>query len=423
MNKISLIATRVVINMAMFWLFVGSIAANSNKLTSISEDELKQRIETLYSPVDLRYTPEVHQIVDGYIKKYRSGSERLIGLSEQFFPMYEYVLSAQGIPSELKYLSVVESGLRQNIVSQAGAVGLWQFMRTTGKVYGLTINSTVDERRDILRSTEAASQYLKDLHAQFGDWTIALAAYNCGPSRMKRVIQSTAKDEFWALKASLPKETRRYIPKYVAISYMMSYWHTHGLEPVIDLSKSSIASARIYDYSKLKDIADLIDMDYDLVKELNPAFLKAYIPKNTKGYILTLPEAKMYEYLAINGSWENLIDSPHLSQSLKGRFLMSSSMKQMWQEIKPMEKITEINLVSPLNTSNDDLPKLPLSTLRSDEKGVVRTETVEKYHKLSAQQSLEDVAALYHVTIDDLLTLNTIDVQSPPIPGAMIRVE
>jgi len=423
MSKTSLIATRVAVTTVIFWLFLSNVAAISDSFTSISEDELKSRIESLYSPVDLRYTPEVHEIVNTYIQTYRSGSERLIGLSENFFPMYEYVLSDNGIPTELKYLSVVESGLRQNIVSKAGAVGLWQFMRPTGRMYGLTINSAVDERRDLLRSTQAASKYLKDLHEQFGDWTLALAAYNCGPGKVKKVLNRGGAKDYWSIKGYYPKETRRYIPKYVAISYMMSYWPVHGLQPVVDHTKPSLATIKVYDYTKLKSVSQVSGVDYQLVKDLNPAFLKAYIPKNSKGYLLTLPEADMYQYLATTGNWENLIHSPHLSQSLKNRFYMSGSMKKMWQEITLMDKITEISVIVPMHTSKDHMPKLPISTLRTDEEASRRDSYKQKYHKLNAQQSLLDVAQMYHLKLADLITLNKIDISEPPAPGAMIRVE
>ncbi len=423
MNKISLIATRVAVTSVIFWLFLSSVAGISDNFTSISEEELKSRIENLYSPVELRYSPEIHKLVDSYIKKYRKGSERLIGLSERFFPMYEYVLSDQGVPTELKYLSVVESGLRQNIVSKAGAVGLWQFMRTTGKIYGLTINNTVDERRDLLRSTQAASQYLKYLHEQFGDWTLALAAYNCGPTKVKKVMRYSAKNEFWDLRGHLPKETRKYIPKYIAISYMMSYWHVHGLNPVIDYDQQVIASIKVYDYTKLKTVSQLTGVDYKLVKELNPAFLKSYIPKNSKGYLLTLPEADMYEYLALTDSWDQLVDGPHLSTSLRNRFYLKGNMKKMWEEVSLLDKISTISTIIPMMTTREELPKLPISSIAPLAEGSLRSLHEKKYHKLNGQQSLLDVAKLYRVHLSEILDLNDIDSRIPPAPGSLIRVE
>ncbi|MEL6124724.1 MAG: lytic transglycosylase domain-containing protein, partial [Bacteroidota bacterium] len=206
-RKIFFIAARAVMSGMIACLFVTPTWSNK-VLTSVDKEDLKERIENLSSPIDLRYSAEVHHIVDSYIRHARKSSERLLGLSEQYFPVYEHILSDQGIPTELKYLSVVESGLRPTIESHVGAVGMWQFMSETAKFYGLTVNSTVDERRDVIRSTEAASIYLRDLYHQFGDWTLAIAAYNCGPGKLKRVLRRYPNQEFWHVRGGLPKETR-----------------------------------------------------------------------------------------------------------------------------------------------------------------------------------------------------------------------
>ena len=209
MNKTLFIAVKAVIITSLFALFAPSAFSNGemSSYTEVSKNELKQRIESLHSEVDLRYTDEVHQIINTYIKKYRRGSERLLGLSEQFFPLYEAEFQKQGLPAELKYLSVIESGLKPTALSVSGAAGLWQFMKPTGELYGLRINSTVDERRDPIKSTQAASEYLKDLYQQFGDWTLALAAYNCGPGNVRKALRRSQEEEFWSMKG------RGYLPK------------------------------------------------------------------------------------------------------------------------------------------------------------------------------------------------------------------
>lgn len=424
MNKIQFVVMRITL-VAYFFGFVLQIAwTNDNSAhTSVEKQVLKERIETLYSPVDLRYSEEVHTIINTYIKKYRKGSERLLGLSERFFPLYESEFARQGLPEELKYLSVVESGLRPNVVSHAGAVGLWQFMKGTSKLYGLTTNSVVDERRDPIRSTQAATLYLKDLYAQFGDWTLALAAYNCGPGNVKKALRRSSKEEFWGLRNYLPKETRRYIPKYVAISYMMSYSHVHGLSPLLDFDANTLVSVMVYDYTPLKEVGTIAGMDLEAVKEFNPAFLKNYIPKSSKGYLLTLPEINMYNFLAQKGGWEDVLPMANHSQSLQYTYFRYGAMKKQLEELVPLEtpQHTFEVMSTQLSSANDKLPALPKSVIESI--NVATLSTTGRYHKLKAQQSLSDVSRLVGVSLNDLISLNNIDIRNPPPAGSIIRVE
>ena len=302
MNKIMFIATRVVIVVILFAIAApGSLANRDNSTyTDVSKNVLKERIESLPSEVDLRYSAEVHSIINTYIKKYRRSTERLIGLSEHFFPLYEAEFSKQGLPVELKYLSIVESGLRPKAVSVSGAVGLWQFMKGTGRLYGLRINNVVDERRDPIRSTQAASQYLKDLHIDFNDWTLALAAYNCGPGNVRKALKRSREEEFWSLKGRgyLPKETRRYIPKYVAISYLMNYKDIHNLVPEHTRELNTLATVKVYDYTTFNAISKITGLNKSTISLYNPAFLQGYIPRSSKGYYLTLPQDDMFYYLS-----------------------------------------------------------------------------------------------------------------------------
>jgi len=423
MNKIQFVAMRIAL-IAYFFGFVMQFAwTNDNSAhTTVEKQVLKERIETLYSPVDLRYTEEVHTIINTYIKKYRKSSERLLGLSERFFPLYESEFARQGLPEELKYLSVVESGLRPTVVSHVGAVGLWQFMKGTSKMYGLTSNSVVDERRDPVRSTQAATLYLKDLYAQFGDWTLALAAYNCGPGNVKKAIQRSSKDEFWSLKNYLPKETRRYIPKYVAISYMMSYSHAHGLNPILDFDANTLVSVVVYDYTTLKEVGNIVGMDFDAVKEFNPAFLKNYIPKSSKGYLLTLPEVNMYNFLAQKGGWENVLPMANHSESLQHTYFRYGAMKKQLDELVPLESPKHSFSVQSIQLkSKQNIPNLPQKEIEKISAATIST--AGRYHRLKAQQSLGDVARLMDVSLNDLIKLNDIDLNNPPPAGSIIRVE
>ena len=296
-------------------------------------------------------------------------------------------------------------------------------MKGTSKLYGLTSNSVVDERRDPVRSTKAATLYLKDLYAQFGDWTLALAAYNCGPGNVKKALRRSSKEHFWDLRNYLPKETRRYIPKYIAISYMMSYSHAHGLSPLLDFDANTLVSVMVYDYTTLNEVSKVSGMDLDAVKELNPAFLRNYIPKSTKGYLLTLPEVNMYNFLAQKGGWEDVLPMANHSKSLRHTYFRYGAMKKQLDELVPLEtkqnrfQVTKIQM----NNAQDKLPTPPLSFIQTI--SAASLTTTGRFHKLKAQQSLSDVSRLVGVSLKELISLNNIDIRNPPPAGSIIRVE
>jgi membrane-bound lytic murein transglycosylase D len=188
------------------------------------------RLAEIPSVVDLTYNRIVKNYINVYTHKRREQMRIMMGLADYYFPLFEEVFDLYGVPYELKYLSVIESALNPRAVSRVGAVGTWQFMYSTGKHYGLTINSLVDERRDPLAATHAAARFLSDLHRMYQDWTLALAAYNCGPGNVNKAIRrSGGRRDFWDLYYYLPRETRGYVPAFIAATYAMNYSGDHLL--------------------------------------------------------------------------------------------------------------------------------------------------------------------------------------------------
>ncbi len=425
MNKIMFIATNIVIVVVLFAFISTPTLATGNvsSHTEVSKNDLKERIESLNSKVDLRYSEEVHTIINTYIKKYRKGSERLLGLSEQFFPLYEAEFHKQGLPHELKYLSIVESGLRPEAVSVSGAVGLWQFMKGTGQNYGLRINSTVDERRDPIKSTQAASRYLKDLYLSFDDWTLALAAYNCGPGNVRKALRHSNEEEFWSLKGRgyLPRETRRYIPKYVAISYLMNYSHVHNLHPEYSDVANTLATVSIYDYVTFSQISKITGLSKSTIGIYNPSYLKGYIPKSSKGYYLTLPQTDLYYFLSQVGGFENLLDLGYDSSTLKGRYLLFGAMKSKIAKLSLLPVQNSVFKIDITEQSPFDHPvKLPFTmtplTLKMEKRR-------DRSYKLKPYESLFDVARERKIKLADLIKINNIDPAFPPPPGSSIQLE
>ena len=189
-----------------------------------------RRLKNLVSPIPLAYNYIVRASIDRYVKSTSGTISRILGLSQIYFPLIEDELMKAELPIELRAMPIIESALQVNAVSRAGAVGLWQFMPTTGKSYGLEVNSLVDERRDPIRSTQAAVHFLKDLYRMFGDWTLAIAAYNCGPGNVNKAIARSGGKTFWEIYDYLPRETRGYVPAFIAATYAFNYHRDHGIE-------------------------------------------------------------------------------------------------------------------------------------------------------------------------------------------------
>ena len=280
--------------------FDNYILVDSTAESTTPDSVYIQRLRALVSPIQLPY----NSIVRGYINRYtdsRYGTiSRILGMSQYYFPIIEEELLREGLPVELRALPIIESALSPTAVSPMGAVGLWQFMPTTGKSYGLEINSLVDERRDPVRSTQAACRYLKDLYAIYNDWSLAIAAYNCGPGNVNKAIARSGGNgrTFWDIYDYLPRETRGYVPAFIGASYAYAYQRQHGIE----LTESPIPLAtdtiRIDRLMHLGQIASTIDIPIETLRQLNPQYKLDIIPATTKPYTLVLPQRNITQYIA-----------------------------------------------------------------------------------------------------------------------------
>lgn len=259
---------------------------------AFDEDAIISRIKSMpYNAVKPRYT----SVVKSYLKTYtvwgRSKAERILGDRVLYFPLFEEYLDKYGLPSDLKYLSIVESALKPVATSRVGAGGLWQFMPPTAKEVGLKINKYVDERRDPEKSTDAAMRYLKRQYRHFGSWELALAAYNGGSGRVSRAIKRGRSKNFWKIKKYLPRETRNYVPAFIAACYLGKMYEAHQLTPKYpDLDLQFTASIKIYDYLAFSKIAKLTGLPIETVAYLNPEFQRGFIPSDVLGRKLILPK-------------------------------------------------------------------------------------------------------------------------------------
>lgn len=295
MNKIKLIAKLFAMVLISLTFYSTNLNAEAEDLLSKSASSLiQERMNLLDSEFDFKITPEVQKLINLYLGQHKYGSEKLLGRSGIYFPLIERRILEKNLPEELKYIPIIESSLKPYAKSSVGAAGLWQFMYNTGRMMGLKITSVVDERNDPIKSTYAALDYLEMLYDQFDDWTLALAAYNCGPGNVRKAIRKAGSRNFWDIVPYLPSETRRYVPKFIATTYVMSYYEMHGLNPHTDEINENPTTAMVYESVSFVMIAKALKMDMKTIKQLNPAYLKGYIPKSKEGNHITLPEEDLY---------------------------------------------------------------------------------------------------------------------------------
>ncbi|MCX6230746.1 MAG: LysM peptidoglycan-binding domain-containing protein [Bacteroidetes bacterium] len=268
--------------------------SDSNDETDIipnfSDSVYIQRLQSLPSVIDMTYNDKVRAFIELYVNKKRKNVKVMLGLSQYYFPIFEEILDQQGVPQELKYLTIIESALNPRAVSRVGASGLWQFMYTTGKIYDLQVNSLVDERRDPIKASYAAAKYLKDLYGIYKDWTLALAAYNCGPGNVNKAIKrSKGKTNFWEIYDYLPQETRGYVPAFIAANYMMNYYKEHNLFPQKIDFPTLTDTVMVGTDMNLKEISEALNVPLQQLRDLNPQYKNDIIPGKSEAYSLKLP--------------------------------------------------------------------------------------------------------------------------------------
>ncbi|MCB0535343.1 MAG: transglycosylase SLT domain-containing protein [Lewinellaceae bacterium] len=268
-----------------------------------TDTELRERLGAMKGCLELKVDGVVHSYIRTYVQVKSQKTAVMLGRRLTYFPLFEEKLKEHGLPEDLKYLAVVESALNAKAVSRVGATGLWQFMPYTGKDYDLRQNTTVDERSDAVKSTEAAVKYLKNLYNQYNDWALALAAYNSGPGRVNSAIKRAHSRDFWKLQRFLPKETRNYVPAFIAATYICNYFPMHNLELVEpDYDEQLTNYVKVFENISFRDIADATGLDYGVIRTLNAGFKRDYVPASEDGYYVLLPERVMPSFLRyLNG--------------------------------------------------------------------------------------------------------------------------
>ena len=271
----------------------------NSKSETVSDEVYIKRLRALPVTIEMPFNSVVKTYIEMYTQRRRTLVEEMLGMSLYYMPIFEQALEKEGLPLELKYLPVIESALNPDAVSRVGATGLWQFMISTAKGLGLEVNSLVDERRDPYRASEKAAVYLKNLYNIYHDWSLVIAAYNCGPGNVNKALRragGSGKD-FWAIYPYLPKETRGYVPAFIAANYVMTYFKNHNISPSLAKKPLLTDTIAVNQRINFNQISKVLNMPIDELRVLNPQFRRDVIPGDTHSYSLCLPTHQVYSFI------------------------------------------------------------------------------------------------------------------------------
>lgn len=258
----------------------------------------KERLSRIPAVIEMPYNDVVQKLIDRYSGHLRRSVSLMLGTQNFYMPIFEQALESYGLPLELKYLPVIESALNPNAVSRVGATGLWQFMLQTGKQYGLEVNSFVDERRDPVKASYAAAHYLSDLYKIFGDWNLVIAAYNCGPQGINKAIhRAKGLTDYWDIYPYLPKETRGYVPAFIAANYIMNYYCDHNICPMVAELPAKSDTIMVNRDIHFEQIAKVLNIDIETLKDLNPQYRRNIINGSSKPSSLRLPAMAIASFI------------------------------------------------------------------------------------------------------------------------------
>ena len=343
--------------------------ADKRAKNDFSDEELLQRLGALPNVIEMPLNNEVRNVIRFYANR-RQLVENMLGLSLYYMPIFEEALERHGLPLELKYLPVIESALVPTAVSRAGAAGLWQFMPATAKDLGLEVSSVVDQRRDPYLSSEAAARYLKSLYNTFGDWSLAIAAYNCGAGNVNKALRRAGegKHDFWEIYPFLPKETRGYVPAFIAANYIMNYHKDHNISPALARRPLITDTVHVNRRVHFDQISQVMNIPVSELRALNPQFRQDYIPGDAKPYALVLPSLQAYAYIVNEDSILN----------------------------HNADKYARRGIVEPASAA----------TTGKDARGEYYDEEVTKYHTVRKGETLASIAKKYGVTVASVRTAN-----------------
>lgn len=347
------------------------------------------RLKRLPNIMEMPYNEIVQKFIDRYTGRLRRSVSYMLGASNFYMPIFEDALMAYDVPLELKYLPVIESALNPKATSRVGAAGLWQFMPSTGKQYGLEINSLVDERRDPVKSSYAAARFLRDLYKIYGDWSLVIAAYNCGPENVRKAIQrSNGKADYWSIYPYLPRETKGYVPAFIAANYVMTYYCDHNICPMRTTLPAKTDTVTVTRDVHLKQIADVCGVSLDELRALNPQYRRDIVNGNSKPSAIRLPISVVNSFI----SNEDSIYNYQADQLFTRRSLV-----EVDESVQPRSSYSRKSYSSSSSTGHSKKGK-------KNRKKSTRSKSVT----IKNGDTLSEIAARHHTTVKKLRKLNGI---------------
>ena len=383
----------------------------------------KYRLDSISSSIHLDYNSYVQSYIDAFTTKRKTEMGKMLGLGSYYFPIFEKALAAYKVPQEFKYLPIIESSMNPMAVSKTGATGLWQFTFSTGKDYGLANDEFVDERRDPIEASYAAAAYLKDAYKEFGDWLLALAAYNCGSGTVRRAILKVGiNPTFWDIQAYLPSETRSYVPAFIATNYMMNYYNKHDVKAT---DKANIQTDSVYvnKYVSFQKIAQSLNMDVNNLLSLNPSYKKSIINGSLKSpKRLIIPKVSSYKFSDIfyalnadedqNVKIEAIIDKPQEEELLPSNLVHVVKKGENLTVIANHYSLVVQDLIILNDLKSHDLTvgqKLNVNKTQVDRIVKKTLETTYFTYKIKVGDTLADIAKQFEkVTIESLKEINNL---------------
>lgn len=355
------------------------------------------RLKRLPNIMEMPYNEIVQKFIDRYTGRLRRSVGYMLGASNFYMPIFEDALEAYGVPLELKYLPVIESALNPKAVSRVGAAGLWQFMPSTGKQYGLEINSLVDERRDPVKSSYAAARYLRDLYRIYGDWSLVIAAYNCGPENVRKAIQrSNGETDYWTIYPYLPRETKGYVPAFIAANYVMTYYCEHNICPMRTTLPAKTDTVQVSRDVHFKQIADVCGVDIEELRALNPQYRRDIVNGSSKLSSIRLPIAVVNSFITN----EDSICNYQADQLFTRRSLV-----EVAEESQP--KLSSSSKKTYSRSSKSTRSSKDRDRNRRGKKGRKNKEATKSV-KVRNGDTLSEIAERNHTTVKKLRKLNGI---------------
>lgn len=375
-----------------------------------SDAVYRQRLAELPTKIDLPYNQIVKSYIERYTVKGRPMVAGLLGLSNYYMPIFEQALEEAGLPLELKYLPVVESALDPTATSRHGAAGLWQFMLIAAKGLDMEVNSLVDERRDPYISSKKAAKFLGDLYKTYGDWSLAIAAYNCGPGSVNKALRRAGGDpkshDFWSIYSYLPAETRGYVPMFIAANYVMNYYNKHNISPVVPTRPLVTDTLHINRRLHLKQISDVLDIPMEELRILNPQFRADIIPGTaSKSYNLILPSQQIHAYLM---SEEDIVNHEADKYARRvsaepNQLADNTSTEGIEDSSNVYADMADAPTVSNVSAAQSVAPTAPAVP---ESRPIAGNQSGATTHKVAPGESLADIAARYGVSPEDIKNWN-----------------